>query len=227
MSEELINSSDNFFYINAQPITLHDVMEGVDDICKQIDATGDFEYGVTAIRSMATAGRIMGISLARLLHGMNNIWYAKGYEDDLYDYLAASISIKRITFDRYIKAWDAVLQAPAQYQEALMVRPMKDLNALGAAVSQGYEIEDKDWDELIDAENNADFLKVLREEVKGKETKTNTMTMYLDQNTGDIELWLNGVKKSLGYLNVQDADNDAAIAKAINRIVDNSHIVLR
>ena len=226
MSDDLMVRGSSFSLSNngmTVDISLKDMLDGVDALLMQAEKDKDFEPAVHAINSMATAGRVMGISLAKLLHGMNAMWDEDG---DLYDYLQSHINIGKTTFTRYIRAWEAVTQAPEEYRDALMVRPMKDLNALGTAVAQGYELGTDDWEQLVEAENNNEFRKVIREQVKGEETSKNGMTLELDEESGDITLWHNNKPTVIGFLNTKLANNNAAVAKAINRIVDNSNMKL-
>jgi len=204
-------------------ISLKDMLDGVDALLLNVQQQHDFSPAIHAINSMATAGRVMGISLAKLLHGMDRLW---NEDSDLYEYIQSHISIKRITFQRYIKAWEAVTQAPEEYQEALMIRPMKDLNALGSAIAQGYELGTDDWEQLTEAESNNDFRRVIREQVKGEGSAKNGMVLELNEETGDIVVWLDNKPVVVGYLNVKAAKNNPVVAKAINRIIDGSNLNL-
>ena len=101
---------------------------------------------------------------------------------------------------------------------------MKDLNALGAARSQGYEIED--WDKLANASNNNEFLKVIREDVKQAPARKNSLMIFLEEN-GDLVGWYGDTRFSIGYLNIQDVEDEPMLMKAINRIVNSSGIIDR
>ena len=226
MTDLLVSRGDSFFYINGQMHTIDEYLASVDEVLDNVRKHQDFTYGFTAIRSMTATGQAIGISLAKLLDGLETIWNEAQIDGDFYEFAKEYTPVTRITVKRYINAWKGIQKAPPELQEDFMTRPMKDLYRVGAAIQQGYEIEDETWEKLLDAPNNTEFSTIIREDVTGKPPKKNGMSIYLDEDTGELEVWYDNNVISLGYLNTDQANNPV-IAKAINRIVEKSHIILR
>lgn len=224
MTDLLVAPGDTFFYLNGEAHTIQEYLDGVDEVLDNIRENQDFRYGFTALRSMTSLVQVVGISSAKLLHGMKQLWDEAGIQEDFFEYAIQDFPLSKLTMQRYIAAWEATVIAPPELQDELRNRPMKDLVSLGSAVKQGFEVTD--WDELLDAGNSTEFAAIVREKIKGTAPRKNGMTIYLDQKTGDLTVWADNQAHHLGYLNVEQANNPV-IAKAVNRIVDNANVVLR
>jgi hypothetical protein len=216
------NTTDQYFFMNKQQHSIQDYLSGVDGVLQSIADTGDFEIGVNFVRSASAASRAVGLSMAKLLYGMRKMWES---ETDFFEYMQEFTTLSRLTMSRYIDAWEGYLQIPELLQPSFIVRPMKDLVALGSAISQGYIVDDE-LDKLVSCSNSTAFAKVLREDVKGAEPRSNSLTIYLEQS-GDLVAWQNGVRVSLGYLNIQECDTNATAKKAVERIIKSSGILIR
>jgi hypothetical protein len=221
----LVTTGDGFYYMDGEYHSLQEHLDGVDEVLDNIRTNKDFTYGFTALRSMTSMVQVVGITSAKLLHGMKQIWDAAKIDADFFEYATQDFPLKEVTMRRYIAAWDATLQAPAELVDDLRTRPMKDLVALGSAIKQGFEIDD--WEELVEAGNSTEFAQIVREKVRQDAPRKNGMTTYLDEETGDLEVWADGRVFYLGHLDVVSAAANPIIAKAINRIVDNANVVLR
>jgi len=222
----LIAPGDTFFYLNGESHTVQEYLDGVDDVLNNIRKNQDFTYGFTALRSMTSLVHVVGVSSAKLLHGMKSIWDEAQIDEDFFDYAMQEFPLSRLTMQRYIAAWEATLVAPKELQEDLRNQPMKNLVALGSAVKQGFEVDKDTWEELVEASNNTEFAQIVREKIRQATPRKNGLTIYLDEKTGDLEVWADNQVYYLGHLETSNSNN-AVVAKAINRIVDNSNIVLR
>ena len=134
--------TEETFFQNGTSHTVQDYLDGVDTLLEEIASTGDFDIGANTIRSMVSASHAVGVSLAKLLHGMKCVWDKTMDSDDFYTYIQEFSHLKQITISRYIDAWSAVAQVPFKFRDAYLAMPMKNLNALGSALSQGYVVED-------------------------------------------------------------------------------------
>lgn len=226
MTEELdlsLGVTDQYFFMNNKQHTIEEYLDGVDGVLETIKSTGDFEIGVNFVRSASAASRAVGLSMAKLLHGMLQMW---DRESSFYEYMQEFTSLSMLTIGRYINAWEGLQQVPLQLQEVYTTRPMKDLIALGSALSQGYTPTEEEWNKLSNTPNNPAFAKVLREDVKGAEPRSNSLTIYLEKS-GDLVVWDAAGKHQLGYLNISECDTDASIKKAVERIVKSAGILIR
>lgn len=216
---------EDTFFIDGKSKHLDDYLDGVNEVLTLIEQTGDFEIGANTLRSMSNVGHAIGISKAKLLHGMKELWEqsGRGYDDFCQYVIDFGHLSSAVIVGRYIDAWDAVIHSPATVMDRLILQPMKNLNALGAAIAQGFQPDEEDWEQLADVHDNNQFLKIIREDVKGKPARKNSLTIYLEEN-GDLVAWKEDKRYPLGYLNVQDADDVDAIDKAIQRIIKGSGI---
>lgn len=222
---------DEMFYVNGNSHTLQDYLAGVDSVLNQIQDSGDFEIGANTIRSMSSIGHAIGISKAKLLHGMWNLWQDQMQaktEDSFFEYVADFAGMNnRVVVQRYIQAWDAVLFAPKEHQQEMLAQPMKNLNALGSAIAQGFELSDDQWDKVASTSNNSEFLKVMQN-VKGAAPRKSSLTIYLEKN-GDLMAIMGNEIISIGYLDVNNLERDETgiLRKSIERITKNTGIIRR
>lgn len=214
------------FFIDEKVHSVYDYLDGVGDVIAEIVTTGDFEIGANTLRSMSNIGHAIGISKAKLLHDMLEIWVASGRtEEDYYQYVIDFGHLSsRLIIGRYIDAWSAFLKAPTSLQDSFIMHPMKNLNALGAAISQGYEPDPDDWEKLAESTDNNQFLKTIREDVKKKPARKNSLVIYLEEN-GDLVAWQGDERCYLGNLIIPD--NQPISEKAIERIVKGAGIIKR
>jgi hypothetical protein len=209
--------SEDHFYRDEQDIQVSDFIAGIDNVLHEIEVTGDMSIGLNVAKSIVSSVMAHGKSLAKLFYGMDLLWNS---DSDFLQYVAEFTGLQPITVSRYVDAWAAYLTIPAEYQPTFLTRPMKDLNAIGAAVAQGFEITD--WGKLSAAPNNAALLKIIREDVKSAPARKNSILLYI-QPTGDIVAWNNDKVYNVGYLNLQD--KSPATQKAITRIIDSAGII--
>ena len=221
-------NADTVFYIDSKSHTIYDYLDSVQGVIDQIGSTGDFNIGANTLRSMSSIGHAIGLSKAKLIHGMKQLWIAEKYEESFYQYIIDFGHLSsRIIIDRYTNAWDALVIVPKEYLDVLITHPMKNWNALGAAISQGYEPDGEVWEKLSSAKENGKFLKIIREDIKGQPARSNSITIYLEDN-GDLVAWCNDERVNVGYLNVQDVEEGTpTLHKAINRITKGSGIIRR
>lgn len=216
---------DDVFFIESKVHSVYDYLDGIQNVIVQIADTGDFEIGANTLRSMSNIGHAIGISKAKLLHDMSVLWVESGRSlEDYYQYVIDFGHLSSpIIIGRYIDAWSAFLKAPESLQNSFILHPMKNLNALGAAISQGYEPDEDDWEKLANNTDNAAFLKTIREDVKKKPARKNSLTIYLEKN-GDLIAWMSDERVYLGNL-VSATDGEVITQKALERIIKGSGII--
>lgn len=220
MAEEfdIVTTTDAVFFRDNQALTVYDYLDGIDAVLVEISKSDDMEIGINVLRSLVASVAATGKSLAKLLHGMSKLWKS---DNDFLEYVGEFVHISPTVVSRYIDAWDAYTMIPKEYQETFLLRPMKDLNALGAAMSQGFAIEN--WEKLSKATSNSEFLQCIREE-KGVAPRKNSLTIFLE-DSGDLVGWIDGKRINVGYLNIKDIEDDPMLEKAIKRIVNSSGIL--
>lgn len=215
---------DDVFFIENKAHSIFDYLDGIQNVVTEMQETGDFEVGANTLRSMSSIGHAIGLSKAKLLHDMMAIWQKSGrLEDDFYQYVIDFGKMSnKVVIGRYIDAWAAFLRTPADFVEKMIIHPMKDLNALGAALSQGYEPDQDDWSALASAGTNGEFLKIIRQ-VKGKPAKKNSIMIYLEPN-GDLIAWCSDERIYVGNL-ITPLEGEVILEKAQQRILKGASII--
>jgi len=221
LSEE---TSDDTFFVNGENTTIVQALVDVDEILKKIDeGEEDYSFGADALRSMYAAGRAVAYATVKLCHGMFYMWRDSGRDtEQFWAWMQDVTPLKRITVERYIDAWDAYLQID---DERLLTRPIKDMVALGSAISQGFEVEGDSLEKLMSSSNNAEFLNTIRE-IKGAEPRKNSITLYLETD-GTINAWTKDGVVYVGYLDTKGAINNDTLDKCITRITRSSGLIVR
>jgi len=216
------DTSDTTFFFDGNEKSIVEALEGVDGLLNTIAEQDDFDAGANALRSMYAAGRAIGHSMVKLCHGMYKLWKDSGRDaEQFWVWMQDSTPLQRITVERYINAWEGYLSLN---DERLLTRPIKDLVALGSAIAQGYEVDKKDVDRLIEATNNNAFLGELRE-IKGQEPRKSAMSLYLEPD-GTINAWTKDGVVYVGYLNLPSStDPSGVLDKAVERIVRSAGLI--
>lgn len=226
MTEDILDmsdeTSDEEFFLNGNEKSIKEALESVEGLLQTIYENSDFDLGANALRSLYAAGRAIGYSTVKLCHGMYELWVWEGRDpEQFWGWMQDTTPLKRITVERYINAWKAYLKLE---DERLLTRPIKDMVALGSAISQGYDVEPEDIERLIETKNNAEFLGELRE-IKGMEARKSALTLYLEKD-GTINAWTKDGVVHVGYLDL-DTEPNPVLAKAVERIVRSAGLIKR
>lgn len=220
-------SSHNAFFLDERQITIMDMLETVDGIIIDAVQSETPEKIIHAARSLLGMSKVSGISLAKLLHGMKNVWEKLNIADvDDKTFIQEQLGVEPVTFRRYVQAWNMFDKnfVPKQLYPSILQRPMQDLVAIGSVVAQGYEPNKKQWKEIADATNSKEVRDVLRE-IKGTTAKKNSLTIMLEKDgTLSVITNTNG-KHFIGNLVL--SETDSYVAKAVDRIIKRSGIVER
>lgn len=168
--------------------------------------------------------KISGLGLAKSLFLVRKHWSEfnadDAFEDTVYEY----IGVQRYTVDRYVAVWDMFEAGyiPKNLREDLKQRNIKDLIPIANALSQGHEIDAEQWEKIAEAPNFSTVSKIVREDIKGSEPRSGSLTLSLD-GVGTIWAFYNGERYFIGSLEIS-SDEDIVL-KAIKRITDNSGIL--
>jgi len=169
--------------------------------------------------------RVSGLALAKLIYGMRENWETyDDVNDDFEDTVISFIDIHKDNISRYANVWalfDKKL-VPEELRETIQDKNIKDLIPVGLAISQGYEIEQEEWEAIAEAHDLTGVAKVLREDVKNKPPRKGSLQLYMDRD-GTIWAFQNEERFFVGTLVV--ADKQDAVQKAINRIINGSGII--
>lgn len=209
--------ADTIFFVDGKEQSIDSALSLVDGPIEDAKS-GDFDSGFATIRSMTSFGRMVGWALAKLIHSMYVEWVAQGRDAERFWLRNQDeTNLKRLTMERYIDAWNAKLGIPEEYSKLLLQQPIKNAIQLGSSMSQGFVPEEDDLKKLMSATSFSEFSDTLRGSTN-REPRSGTLKLKLDMTTGDITAWMNGERKVVGYLNVQEIEESDICNKAITRI---------
>lgn len=202
-----------------QPIQTNDdwLMNQIDEIMKQSIAQQNVYIALNAGKTMYAIGKAVGKGLAKLLYEVQKNWENYGISEDYGEVVFDYIGLHESNITRYIRVMEMLEeeQIPEQYREDISQMNMRQLIPIATTLSQGYEIEDDEWEKLVDAPDLSTVSKILREDIKEKPMRKGALALYLD-NEGSLWAYWNDDRYSIGTLNVHDKNE--AVKKAIERI---------
>ena len=209
-----------------QPIQTSDdwLINQIDEVVKRSVEEHNAYIALNTGKLLYAVSKTVGKGLARLLYEMKKNWdqynMSEEFDEIVFDY----IGLHPDNVSRYINvsAMLAEGQVPEPYRKDIEQRNLRELIHVAAALKQGYEIGDEEWEKLIEAPDYNTVLKVLREDVKGKPPRKGSLQMYLD-DAGSIWAWQDNEKYFVGSLDV-DA-REEPIQHAIERITKSAGIL--
>jgi hypothetical protein len=177
-------------------------------------------------KDMLTGFRLRGLGLAKILFSLQRDWESFEVHDVFEDVVFAELGLSPVTVDRYIATWRMVDQhkIPAELQETVLSMPMKSLIPIAKTLEQGYDISEKDWDDLASSYDEASVRAKVRG-IKGKEPRKGSgmiLTLFRD---GSLNAIIDGGVVPVGFLNIES--KDPSVVNAISRIVENAHIIVQ
>jgi hypothetical protein len=208
------------FIDDNTPITDQDVMDGVDLILKQLNETNEISTVDMALKNLSRIENVSSLAKAKLLSGMYHWWKknADQQEDDFFDYLKVMDNQKRVYAERLIRVWDYQEVFPVDFKS----RKLEEQIVVANALSQGYEISDKQWKQLEQSADASEIREIIRN-VKNKNPRKSALNLSMDRD-GTITAWKDNKPHFVGYLDVKEIENDEVVAKSIERILTHSGI---
>lgn len=208
-----------------QPIPIDNkwILDRVDKIFNESLEKKNSSIIINACKALVQISRESGIALAKALCLLMEHWEAFNPSEPFRDVVYPQLGLHPLTIDRYIAVWKMLYEkAPKELQDDLRQRNIRDLVPIATAISQGYEIEDKTWKELVVAPDTNTILKIVREDVKGKEPRKGSIQISLD-NLGSLWAFQDGRRYFVGTLEVDS--EELTVQHAIERLIRNSGIL--
>lgn len=217
MTNEIIKSEP----LNLSKVTRRDVLDECKYIIQELNEHGNMRKAVAAVEALEKVSDTAGLGRAYLLHGMYK-WYEKNNEGD--ETFFSSIGMTethKITYARrLISVWEQIEQKsiPADVQK----RSIKVLIPIAKALSDGYVIDDEEWDKIRMAANESEVGDILRK-IKNTKPRSNLLALVVEPD-GTLYAYSEEERRYIGFLNIADDKNDDIIKRAHNKIIDNSPI---
>lgn len=191
---------------------------------ERINASKTVDDALLVIEELTVIRELSGLALAEAYYRIKHKFGVSN------DYIFEKVGKSKDTVNRYIRV--AAMKngrtpndppmVPESYQDRLFDRNIKDLIPIANALDQGYEIEDEEWEQLTNAPDFSTVSKIVREDIKEKEPRANTLVLYARRN-GDVVAFKDGKEKFCGYLLLND--DDIIVQQAVARIIKDSRIM--
>jgi hypothetical protein len=207
--------------INNQPLSKKDFFQAIDDEIMNLYATGNIDRAMKVLNGLDAVESLTGHAKAKLLWASSKWYETNAPENNFSDDVSSVTNLKKVTVDRYVLVWKYVedLTIPKEISE----RPMRDLIPIAKTISQGYDISKEQWKKIDLCSNDGELRDVLRK-IKGKAERKSATVIKISRD-GSLNGWKDNKKYFLGFLNVEDAQNDSVIAEFIEKIKNDVGII--
>ena len=209
----------------AMPIDDTAILKRVEEVVHEAIEKGDVYVALDFGKGLIQVSQLSGIALAKLFYMLRERWEIFEVGDDFdaiaYDYVGRT----KATVDRYIRVWEMYEKKliPAEYEEDVRQKNIKDQIHIATLPAQGYEVSDDEWQDIVDAPDYNSVSAKIRE-IKGKEPSKSALLIYIDSD-GNLSAQQEGETQFVGYLDVDEAGDIAE--KAIQRIIRATGILER
>ena len=166
---------------------------------------------------------LSGKALAQVLYLMKIHWNDFGIQDDFYDVMTSVTGLSKHTVQTYpeVHALQAENKVPEAYREDIMKKNIRNLVPIAQALNAGYEIDDDEWEELVDAPDYSTINAKLRE-IKGKEPRSHALILMMDRD-GGLKAIKNEQQVYIGFVNI--SDENEVVQQAITRLIKGAGVL--
>ena len=201
------------------------ILEKIERMILDSIAEKDVHKALSICKQVYKIALLSGKALAQVLYLMKIHWEEFGVGDDFYDVMVSATGLSKHTVQTYpeVHALQAENKIPEAYRDDIMKKNIKNLVPIAQALNAGYEIDDDEWEELVDAPDFSTVNAKLRE-IKGKEPRSHALILMMDRE-GGIRAIKGDVQIYIGFLNTSE-ENEVA-QQAIQRLIKGAGILLQ
>ena len=167
--------------------------------------------------------KLGGLALAESLYMISSHWKELDVHDSFEDAVSSRTGLNKSTVQRYVSVWSMYAQEkiPSAYREQVKQMNIKSQIPIAQALDAGYEIDDDEWEELVDAPDFSTVNAKMRD-IKGKEPRSHALILMIDR-AGGIKVIKKEEQRYVGFLNI--SDENEIVQQAISRIQKGSGIL--
>jgi hypothetical protein len=210
-----------------QPITTDNewALARIEEIVNRAIEAKNAYLALDACKQLVQVSKMSGHTLAKGLSLIKSNWNKFGIEETFEDVAFMHLGLHPHTIDRYIKTHELLEDCngiiPKDLLGEMKQRNIKELIPIANMVAQGYELEQLDWEHLVDAPDFTTIASIVRS-IKGQEPRKSGIQIHLVR-TGELIAFQAGTRYHIGVLNVDDTA--PTVTKSIERIVNNTGIL--
>jgi hypothetical protein len=201
------------------------ILQKAETIINEAIEKKDAEIALSACEQLIKISKLSGIGLAKLLYLIKKNWDVFERHDTFEEVAYTRFGKHRHTISRYLAVYSELFvknTIPEQFKEDIQQQAIRTQDYIAAALKQGEEISEEEWEKLAHAPDINTVLKILREDVRGKPPRKGSLQLWVD-DLGSIWATFEGDRFFIGSLEV-DSDEEA-VQKAIERIKKGSGIL--
>lgn len=225
LSEETAISPSDVF-LDGQSITEIDLDETCRNIVTRLVETGDTSEIEQAITNLNGVEKFAAKAKSKLIFQWSE-WYQARYDlTDFPKWFIQKYGGEELTVQKHQAIGELLMSDDVP--DSIKSLNSKDLVSVARARQSGYEL-DEHWEEIAHAGSEREINEVVRK-IKGKPERNGTLSLSL-QPDGSITAWMGDVMVSVGWLNLQDRDDENTPAEkrkileiGIARITNNSRM---
>jgi hypothetical protein len=215
-----LNGLDQSLEVDTMPM-----LEKIDEIVQESIERGDvyiaLDFGVNLIE----VAQLSTLGLAKLFYLIKKNWNEFELGDNFSDTITAHMGRHKDTVDRHIRVWEMYESdlVPESIVDDIRQKNIKDQIPIANMLSQGYEVDEDEWQKIVDAPDNSSVLKEIRD-IKGVEPRKSALLIFMSE-TGELSAQQEGMTQFVGYLDINDAGDIAE--KAIQRLLKSAGVLQR
>jgi hypothetical protein len=207
------------------PVEDDEILDKVDKIIAESLERKDVYYALNACKYIKQIAQLSGIALAKFFYLIHENWEQYEIGDNFNDTVADYVGVHSATVRKYVSIWKMheTKLIPEKFAEDIRQRNIKDQVPIATLVSQGYEVDDGDWQELVDAPDFTSISAKIRD-IKGREPSKSALLIFINED-GTLTAMQEGETEFVGYLNIDDAGLIGD--KAIQRLLKSAGVLER
>jgi hypothetical protein len=215
-----LNGLDQSLSVDTEPI-----LERVDEIVQESIERGDVYYALNFGKGLIEVAQISGMGLAKLFYLLKKHWSEFQLGDKFDDVAFAYVGRTKDTVDKYVRVWEMYENniIPPQFEDEIKQKNIKDQVPIALmTVSQGYELDEEQWQQIVDAPDYTSVGAVVRD-IKGKEPRKSALLIFIDSD-GNLSAQQEGEIQFVGYFNEEPGD---IAEKAQQRLLRSAGVLQR
>ena len=211
-----------------QPLQIDNgwMLDRVDEIIAQSIQEKNAYIALNFGKLLRQAAQVSGLGLAKLLHTIKQNWSNYDIDESFDDIAYVHIGIHKTTVSNYVEVWQMFYggHVPKEIEPEIKQRNIKDMIPIAKAIKQGYEIDDKDWQNLADAPDHYTLARIVQEEIREEPRRKSSLMLFEDE-IGSLWAWKNNQKLFVGSLEVNS--DEEIVQQAIERIRKGAGVMKR
>ncbi len=176
-------------------------------------------------RDLIQVSQLSGIALAKLFYLLKDIWDGFEIGDDFDTVAYAYVGRSKDTVDRYVRVWEMYEHKliPEEFETEIRQKNIKDQIYIASMSAQGYEPDDDEWQEIVDAPDYNSVSAQVRK-IKGKKPRKSALLIFISED-GSLTAEQKGITQYVGFLNIDESGDIRE--KAIQRLLRTAGVLQR